>query len=112
MTTEGLLAFTLDTGLVFDPLDLAEEVTPEAVGVAISQRRYPLALAVGLRLGDRELVTRAAEAVPVTDSESSFSPDGGRVGKSARAVFPRSTLCVRVHASCVWLWQEGKEERV
>ena len=59
--------YTLDTGLVFDPLDLAVEVTPEAVRKAVAQKRFSVALAMSLRLCDRELVARVVEAVPSSD---------------------------------------------
>jgi len=32
-TTEGLLLYSLDQGLVFDPTDLGQDVTPQAVQV-------------------------------------------------------------------------------
>ena len=67
VTTEGLLVYTLDTGLVFDPLDLAEEVTPEAAREAVAQKRFSVALAMSLRLCDRELVARVVETVPSSD---------------------------------------------
>jgi periodic tryptophan protein 2 len=70
VTTEGLIVYTLDTGLVFDPYDLSEEVTPEGIATAISQRRFAEALAMSLRLNEHPLVLQAAEAVPTEDSES------------------------------------------
>ena len=69
MTTEGLLVYSLDTGLVFDPYDLSEEVTPEGILVAILERKFSAALAMSLRLNDTKLVTRAVEAVPCSDGE-------------------------------------------
>ena len=56
--------YSLDTGLLFDPLDLTEEVTPEAVRLAVSQRQFSVALAMSLRLSDWELVASVVEAVP------------------------------------------------
>lgn len=69
MSTEGLLVYTLDTGLVFDPFDLSEEVTPNQVMAAISQCKYSLALSMSLRLNDEELVTKTVESVPSRDGK-------------------------------------------
>lgn len=71
VTTEGLLVYSLDTGLLFDPLDLTEEVTPEAVRLAISQRQFSVALAMSLRLCDWELVASVVETVPSADGRVS-----------------------------------------
>lgn len=39
-TTEGLLLYSLDAGLVFDPFELELGITPEAVKKALSQMEY------------------------------------------------------------------------
>ena len=59
--------YTLDVGLVFDPYDLSEEVTPEGVEKAICEREFSAALAMSLRLNDLSLVAQAVEAVPSID---------------------------------------------
>eukprot|EP00897_Mesotaenium_endlicherianum_P009036 jgi/Mesen1/8160/ME000438S07262 len=56
-TTAGVLMYALDEGLVFDPTDLDEDVTPQS-------RRFAQALLLALRLNEPALVRRAVEAVP------------------------------------------------
>lgn len=63
--------YSLDAGLLFDPLDLTEEVTPEAVRLAISQKQFSVALAMSLRLCDWELVASVVETVPSADGRVS-----------------------------------------
>ena len=65
--------YTLDTGLLFDPLNLSEEVTPEAARLALSNKRFSTALAMSLRLCDTDLVARIVEAVPTSDGRYNAS---------------------------------------
>jgi periodic tryptophan protein 2 len=67
VSTEGLLVYTLDTGLVFDPYDLSQEVTPDGIVEAIADRKFSAALVMSLRLNDVEFITRAVESVPISD---------------------------------------------
>ena len=69
VSTEGLLVYTLDTGLVFDPYDLSQEVTPDGIVEAIADRKFSAALVMSLRLNDVEFITRAVESVPISDGE-------------------------------------------
>ena len=39
-TTEGLLLYSLDPGLVFDPFELELGITPESVQKALNQKQY------------------------------------------------------------------------
>ncbi|KAI8866458.1 putative WD repeat protein [Ramicandelaber brevisporus] len=70
-TTEGLLVYALDDNLMFDPFELDEEVTPEAVEAAIRAKDQHLrALVLALRLNEPAIMRRAfasipAEAVPL-----------------------------------------------
>jgi periodic tryptophan protein 2 len=48
--TEGLLVFSLDEALVFDPLDIDVDVTPLAVKTALQETRYAQALLMALQL--------------------------------------------------------------
>ncbi len=58
-TTEGLLVYTLDQGLVFDPTDLAQDVTPEAAHVALAKGQALRAALIALRLRDGGLLRHA-----------------------------------------------------
>ncbi len=66
-TTEGLLIYTLDGGVVFDPFDLSVEVTPEGIGNAFREKRFSSALVMSFRLNEHDLIVKALEAVPIDD---------------------------------------------
>jgi periodic tryptophan protein 2 len=68
-TTEGVLLYSLDEGMVFDPTDLAEDVTPAAVLRALGSGAYLRALLVALRLRDPELTRHVLFATPPTSVE-------------------------------------------
>lgn len=61
--------FSLDTSLIFVPLELDESVTPQAVHIAIAQQRFDKAIAYSLQLGDAELVRKAVGLVPPVSIE-------------------------------------------
>jgi len=63
-TTEGLLLYSLDEDLVFDPTDLTEDLTPEACHRALSSKSYVRALLIALRLGDRGLLRHCVFSTP------------------------------------------------
>ena len=66
-TTEGVMVWRQDEGLVFDPADLDVDVTPLAVEEAIRGKRPTRALQLALRLNEPALLRRAVEAVPAGD---------------------------------------------
>ena len=43
-TTEGLLLYSLDAGLVFDPFELELGITPESVQKTLNQKEYTTGL--------------------------------------------------------------------
>ena len=63
-TTEGLLLYSLDQGLVFDPTDLTEDITPAAAHKALANRAFLRALLIALRLKDPEVVRHVVMAIP------------------------------------------------
>ncbi|DBA78910.1 hypothetical protein WJX77_008158 [Trebouxia sp. C0004] len=63
-TTEGLLLYSLDQGLVFDPTDLTEDITPAAAYKALVNRAFLRALLIALRLKDPEVVRQVMMAIP------------------------------------------------
>ena len=63
-TTEGLLLYTLDQGLVFDPTDLAQDVTPEAAHAALAKGQALRAALIALRLRDGGLLRHALLSTP------------------------------------------------
>ncbi|CAN0497218.1 unnamed protein product, partial [Ectocarpus sp. 12 AP-2014] len=66
-TTDGLLLYSLDEAAVFDPSDLDETVTPEAVQDAIGRKEWAKALLMSLHLNERELREKAVDAVPLSE---------------------------------------------
>ena len=63
-TTEGVLYYSQDDSLLFDPTDLAEDVTPAAVLTALSRNAYLNALLLALRLDDHALIQHVILMTP------------------------------------------------
>ncbi len=63
-TTEGLLVYSLDSRMLFDPFDLEMEVTPKAARSLIREEDYGKALSMALRLNEPDLIREVLEQVP------------------------------------------------
>ena len=74
--------YTLDTGLVFDPFDLSEEVTPDGIMAAIAEHKFSAALAMSFRLNDHNLVSKTVESVPSSDGKNISLIDDNTLGMS------------------------------
>lgn len=67
-STEGLLIYSLDNTLQFDPFDLNMEITPAAtLAVLENERDYLKALVMAFRLNEAGLIKRVFQAVPYRD---------------------------------------------
>lgn len=67
-STEGLLIFSTDTSVVFDPFDLDVDITPAATAEVLEQDKdYLTALVMAFRLNEQYLVHRVYESVPMRD---------------------------------------------
>jgi periodic tryptophan protein 2 len=66
-STEGLLVYELDVDSRFDPFELDVDVTPQSTLKALATKDYLKALAMAFRLGEKALVQRVFEAVPMSD---------------------------------------------
>lgn len=66
-STEGLLIYSLDDTVAFDPFDLDMDLTPAAVMTVIERHEFLKALMMAFRLNERPLIRRAYEAVPRAD---------------------------------------------
>ncbi|KJZ80507.1 Periodic tryptophan protein 2-like protein [Hirsutella minnesotensis 3608] len=67
-STEGLLIYSLDTTLQFDPFDLNMEITPAStLAVLETERDYLKALVMAFRLNEAGLVKRVFLSVPPAD---------------------------------------------
>lgn len=63
-TTEGLMVYSLDEGLVFDPTDLTEDLTPAACQAALDGQAFVRAALIALRLGDPQLLRHCLLSTP------------------------------------------------
>lgn len=63
-TTEGLLIYSLDRGVVFDPLNLSLEVTPKAARENLLERNYSTALLMALKINEVKLIEEIIEQIP------------------------------------------------
>ncbi|GCB77078.1 hypothetical protein scyTo_0018424, partial [Scyliorhinus torazame] len=63
-STEGLLIFSLDGSVVFDPFDLDEDVTPSSVRHVLRQKEFTTAIMMAFRLNEDKLTLEVLESVP------------------------------------------------
>ncbi len=66
-TTEGLLIYSLDSKLVFDPLDLDVSITPASIRAAVKNKNFSGGLLMALRLNENDLVREVMEQIPHSD---------------------------------------------
>ena len=66
-STEGVLIYTRDESLLFDPFDLDEDVTPAAVSVALGKKEYAKALLMSIHLKDVKIFNNVIENIPIKD---------------------------------------------
>jgi len=64
-TTQGLQIFCLDDELLFVPLELDVEITPQTVDFTISQENYSKALLMSVFLGDKGMIQKVLESVKI-----------------------------------------------
>lgn len=68
-STEGLLVYSLDTTVQFDPFDLNIEITPAStLAVLEDEKDYLKALVMAFRLNEAGLIKRVFQAVPPADT--------------------------------------------
>ncbi|KAG0301506.1 hypothetical protein BGZ98_008287 [Dissophora globulifera] len=66
-STEGLLIYSLDDTLMFDPFDLEIDITPETILETLDEKDYLKALVMAFRLNERQYIQRCYEAIPPSD---------------------------------------------
>ncbi|KAH0559711.1 hypothetical protein GP486_003772 [Trichoglossum hirsutum] len=66
-STEGLLIYSLDESLQFDPFDLDTDITPATTLATLCTRNYLKALVMAFRLNERYLIRQVYEGIPVSD---------------------------------------------
>ena len=68
-STEGLLVYSTDTPLVFDPFDLGIDTTPTTALEALAVNDYVRALTIAFRLNEESLIDRIHASIPSNDIE-------------------------------------------
>ncbi|XP_054265310.1 periodic tryptophan protein 2 homolog [Macrosteles quadrilineatus] len=69
VTTEGLLVYSLDSGVVFDPFHLDPDITPASVLSRLGKQEYGDALMMALRLNEQKYIQRVVESIPPSSIE-------------------------------------------
>ena len=69
-STEGLLIYSLDHNLVFDPYDLEMEITPNNVKKTLQEEEYSTAVMLAFRLNEHALIQEVVENIPVKEGEN------------------------------------------
>lgn len=68
-STEGLLVYSQDDSLLFDPLDLDIDVTIKTTLEMLEDKKYLTALIMSFRLNERPLIQRIYENIPIGEIE-------------------------------------------
>ena len=71
-STEGLLIYSLDHNLVFDPYDLEMEITPINVKKTLQDEDYSTAVMLAFRLNEHALIQEVVETIPVKEGRIFF----------------------------------------
>ncbi|KAK7097896.1 periodic tryptophan protein 2 homolog [Littorina saxatilis] len=64
-TTEGLMVYSLDQRVIFDPYDLEMDITPAQVRAVLTSGDYAKSLIMALRLNEEEVTQEVLESTPV-----------------------------------------------
>lgn len=63
-TTDGLMIYSLDEDILFDPFDLEMDITPETVLEALADKEYLKSLCMAFRLNEKPLLHTVFESIP------------------------------------------------
>ncbi|XP_042904814.1 periodic tryptophan protein 2 homolog [Parasteatoda tepidariorum] len=76
-TTEGLLVYSLDNNLVFDPFDLDIDVTPANIRKTLQKEEYSKAIMMAVKLNENIVTKEVIESVKPGDIETlaSYLPE-------------------------------------
>lgn len=66
-STEGLLIYSVDDSLIFDPIDLDIDVTPENTLLCLKEGEYLNAIAMAFRLNETYLIHKVYESIKKGD---------------------------------------------
>ncbi|KAI9366885.1 WD40 repeat-like protein [Zopfochytrium polystomum] len=63
-STEGLLLYSLDDSIMFDPYDLEIDITPESIMEVLEDRDFTRALVMSFRLGENYVMDNVYDSIP------------------------------------------------
>jgi len=66
-TTEGLLLYSLDKEIIFDPYELDIDITPTTILAALKRKEYLKSLLMSLRLSQSQVSIKVIEGIPPAD---------------------------------------------
>lgn len=66
-STEGLLIYSVDDTLAFDPFDLDIDLTPQSLLTVLANKEYLKALVMAFRLNEKPLIQKVYEGIPRKD---------------------------------------------
>ncbi|RCK66116.1 Periodic tryptophan protein 2 [Candida viswanathii] len=66
-STDGLLIYSINQEVIFDPFDLDVDVTPEATIESLNEKEYLIALVMAFRLNESYLIHKVLESIPLQD---------------------------------------------
>lgn len=66
-STEGLLIYSLDDNILFDPFELSIDLTPQSILSTLASHEYLKALIMSFRLNEKALTQRVYEGIPRGD---------------------------------------------
>ncbi|KAH8828903.1 WD40-repeat-containing domain protein [Flagelloscypha sp. PMI_526] len=66
-STEGLLIYSLDDNVTFDPFDLSMDLTPQSTLSVLESKQYLTALVMAFRLNEQPLIQKVFESIPSSD---------------------------------------------
>eukprot|EP00842_Homolaphlyctis_polyrhiza_P001800 jgi/Hompol1/2620/HPOL_002982-RA len=66
-STEGLLIYSLDQRIIFDPFDLDMDITPDTIRATLAQKDWIRALVMAFRLGEQPHIRAVYERIPKSD---------------------------------------------
>lgn len=66
-STDGIMIYSIDDRVIFDPFDLDIDITPEATLQCLSDKEWLNALVMAFRLNERYLIHNVYESIPVQD---------------------------------------------
>ncbi|KAK8793424.1 hypothetical protein WA158_004783 [Blastocystis sp. Blastoise] len=65
-TNQGLLIYSLDPSLSFEPFDIQEDITPSSITIALNNQDYSKALIYSLHLNETEYIKICLSSIPLS----------------------------------------------